>query len=257
VLRWYLTSLKNQQYGGRNEKDGVKKPINAFLGEVFLPSWDAEGSGKTQLVSEQVSHHPPVTACCLWNEGAGIRAEGYTCQEIRFHGSVSIKQIGHAILRIERFDEDYLIPLPDVKVRGILTGTPYPELGGTCHIVSSSGFVCEIDFSGKGLLSGKKNSVDATIYRQEDKKRPLYTVSGQWNGKMTFVDAGNGAEIETIDANALKSAPMNLRNINEQDPVSGVRICEEMIAGTASNLQALISNLLNLVGITRGLGRRN
>ena len=34
VVRWYLTCLKNQQYGGRNEKDGVK-PLNAFFGEVF------------------------------------------------------------------------------------------------------------------------------------------------------------------------------------------------------------------------------
>jgi hypothetical protein len=234
----------------------VKKPLNAFLGEVFLASWDGK-AGKTQLVSEQVSHHPPVTACYLWNDEAGVRAEGYTCQEISFHGSVNIKQIGHAILHIDRFDEDYLIPLPDVKVKSILTGTPYPELHGTCHIVSSNGFISEIDFSGKGLLSGKKNSVDATIYREGDKKHPIYTVSGQWNGNMTFVAVGSGTEIETIDVNTLKSAPMNVRNIDEQDPVSKIRRGDVIPTWPALIALAPITDFPDAVGITKGMGRRH
>jgi hypothetical protein len=216
VLRWYLTSLKNQQYGGRNEEDGIKKPLNAFLGEVFLASWDAEG-GKTQLVSEQVSHHPPVTACYLWNDQAGVRAEGYTCQEISFNGSVNIKQIGHAILHIDQYNEDYLIPLPNVKVKGILSGTPYPELHGTYHIVSSSGFISEINFSGKGFMSGKKNSVDGTLYKNGDKENPLYTVSGQWNEKLWFCEGDKGTELEIIDVSTLKSAPMNVDSLECQD----------------------------------------
>jgi hypothetical protein len=216
VLRWYLTSLRNQQYGGRDETEGVKKPLNAFLGELFLASWDSE-EGKTRLVSEQVSHHPPVTACCLWNEESGIRAEGYTRQEISFSGSVNVKQIGHAILHIDAYDEDYLIPLPNVKVKGILSGTLYPELHGQYHIVSSSGFVAEIDFSGKGFLSGKKNSVDAILYREEDKSNPLFTVSGQWNDQITIQEGERGAEIETIDVRSLASTPMHVDSKEEQD----------------------------------------
>jgi hypothetical protein len=215
VLRWYLTSLKNQQYGGRDEKEGVKKPLNAFLGEIFLASWESDGT--TRLVSEQVSHHPPVTACCLWNDEKGIRAEGYTRQEISFSGSVNVKQIGHAILHLDAYDEDYLIPLPNVKVKGILSGTLYPELYGQYHIVSSSGFVAEIDFSGKGFLSGKKNGVDAILYRKEDKNNPLFTVSGQWNDQITIQEGEGGAEIETIDVRSLASTPMHVDSKEEQD----------------------------------------
>ena len=57
VLKWFLAALKQQQYAGRDEKDGVKKPLNAFLGELFLASRDGgeEGvEGMTRLVSEQV-----------------------------------------------------------------------------------------------------------------------------------------------------------------------------------------------------------
>jgi hypothetical protein len=121
VLTWFLASLKAQQYAGRDPSEGTKKPLNAFLGEIFTGSCGPENE-ETRLVAEQVSHHPPVTACYLWNETHGIRAEGYTRQEITFNGSVNIQQIGHAVLHIDAFDEDYLIPLPNIKVKGILTG---------------------------------------------------------------------------------------------------------------------------------------
>lgn len=49
----------------------MKKPLNAFLGEVFEAEWDG-ADGVTKLVSEQVGHHPPITACRLWNETAGV-----------------------------------------------------------------------------------------------------------------------------------------------------------------------------------------
>ena len=123
VLKWFLASLKGQQYAGRNPSDGVKKPLNAFLGEIFVGSCGTPDN-ETNLVSEQVSHHPPVTACYLWNDKAGVRAEGFTRQEITFSGSVNIQQIGHAVLHVDKYEEDYLIPLPNVKVKGILTGGP-------------------------------------------------------------------------------------------------------------------------------------
>lgn len=168
-------------------------------------------------MSEQVSHHPPVTACYLWNDEKGVRAEGYTRQEISFNGSVNVKQIGHAILHLDAFDEDYLIPLPNVKIKGILSGTPYPELYGQYHIVATSGFVAEIDFSGKGFLSGTKHSVDATLYRRDDKKGTLFTVSGQWNNKMQVQEGDRGREIETIAINSLETTPMSIAPLNEQD----------------------------------------
>jgi hypothetical protein len=53
VLRWFISALRNQQYAGRSADTGVKKPLNAFLGEVFLARWEDE-AGTTRLVSEQV-----------------------------------------------------------------------------------------------------------------------------------------------------------------------------------------------------------
>ncbi|KAL1585813.1 hypothetical protein WHR41_05125 [Cladosporium halotolerans] len=209
VLKWFLASLRGQQYAGRSPSDGVKKPLNAFLGEVFVGELGDPGE-ETRLVSEQVSHHPPVTACYLWNAKHGVRAEGFTRQEITFSGSVNVRQTGHAVLRLDEWEEDYLVPLPDVKVKGILTGGPYPELSGTYRIVSSSGCVAEVDFTGKGVLGlgGQKNHVQAAVYgasnEGEAKKKPLYSAEGNWTESFTFTDS-EGKTIETYD---VASAPV-------------------------------------------------
>lgn len=55
VLRWFLSALRDQQYAGRSAEEGVKKPLNAFLGELFIARWEDE-SGITRLVSEQVRY---------------------------------------------------------------------------------------------------------------------------------------------------------------------------------------------------------
>jgi hypothetical protein len=55
VLRWFLSTLKRQQYGGRSPDQGLKKPLNAILGELFLAEWTQDSvPGVTKLVSEQV-----------------------------------------------------------------------------------------------------------------------------------------------------------------------------------------------------------
>lgn len=217
VLRWFLIALKGQQYAGRDPEQGIKKPLNAFLGELFLAEWN-DKAGKTKLVSEQVSHHPPVTACCLWNEEHGVKAEGYTCQEITasMSGSVSIKQIGHALLHIDKFDEDYLVPVPDVKVKGVLTGSPYPELTGTYYIQSSSGFHSRIDFTGRGLFHGKKNSFHATVYHKDQPKDVLYDIEGQWTDKFTI--QAKGKELETFDTSVSDQTQLEVLPTDQQDP---------------------------------------
>lgn len=232
VLRWFLASLKNQQYGGRAEDEGVKKPLNAFLGECFLAKWDDDDKGETMLVSEQVSHHPPVTACRLWNEKNGVYAEGFTRQIITLTlGNIAIKQIGHALLTLKNHDDEtYLIPLADVKVKGILSGLSgsYPELDGTYTIPCTSGYYSVIDFSGKSLLGGgRKNEFEAKVYASSDKgadaDRPIYTVTGHWNESITIYkgdETSKETEREHIVLKDVPTVPLKLfePKLEAQDP---------------------------------------
>jgi len=54
VLKWFLSTLK-EQHNNKDENGKKKrmKPLNPFLGELFLGKW-VDKSGTTQLIAEQV-----------------------------------------------------------------------------------------------------------------------------------------------------------------------------------------------------------
>lgn len=226
ILKSFIMGIKSQTYMGHSEETGVKKPLNAFLGELFIGQWDDEENGTTYLVSEQVSHHPPITACRVWNPKHGVVAEGYNRQKITFSmssASVNIGASGFALKTLEKYDEHYLLPLPDFRVKGVLSGTPYPETEGEWYIPGSNGYTSKISFSGgKSFLgSGTKHGFTAILYNEEDgEKKPLYTMDGAWNTTFTIKDEKADKIIETVDmAEAVKNhRKIQVPSVEEMDP---------------------------------------
>lgn len=230
VLKWFLSTLK-QQYSSRNEKLGSeKKPLNPFLGELFLGVWKDESGtiGDTKLISEQVSHHPPVTAYAIINEKHGVKLEGYNGQKASFSkGTISVKQVGHAKYHLKEFDEDYLITLPSLHIEGIVYGSPYVELNRSTTITSSSGYVATIDYSGKGWISGKKNSFTATLTK-EGSKDVLYSIDGQWTDKFSIKQGKNKTEIDSYNAKITMTTPLYIAPIEQQDPLESRRAWQKV-----------------------------
>ncbi|KAG7118064.1 Oxysterol-binding protein 4 like [Verticillium longisporum] len=266
VLKWFLSTLK-QQYAGRSEQYGnEKKPLNPFLGELFLGKWeDAAGTTEliseqvshhppataysinnlaTGLISEQVSHHPPATAYSINNLATGVHLEGYNAQKATFKSTINIKQIGHAVLTVpipgdaDKKTETYLITLPSLHIEGLLFGSPFIELDGSSFITSSSGFTAKIDYSGKGWLSGKKNTISAVLYPTGREKEVLYNISGVWtktfeihsgpaktNSSKTLVDSHDATKVEPT---GLVVAP-----VEQQHPLESRRAWAKVAAAVA------------------------
>ena len=222
VLKWFLTTLK-QQYSSRADKFGSeKKPLNPFLGELFLGRWH-DDAGETQLASEQVSHHPPVTAYCIWNSQHAVRLQGYNAQKTSFSKRIDVKQVGHALLRLEKYGEEYLITLPSLHIEGLWSGSPFIELNGHTFIQSTSGYTAKIDYSGRGWLSGKKNSFIATLYPTGKEKETLYTVEGQWTGEFSIKDSKTKHEIDSYSAKKIKTTPLTVPSLEQQDELESRR----------------------------------
>ncbi|EEP82545.1 Kes1p protein [Uncinocarpus reesii 1704] len=225
VLKWFLSTL-HQQYATRSEKLGSeKKPLNPFLGELFLGKWDHEDAGETELFSEQVSHHPPVTAYSIENGKHGVELQGYNAQKASFSSTINVKQIGHAIYSLptpntsaaER--ETYLITLPSLHIESLIYGTPFVELDRSSQIVSSTGYIAKIDYSGKGWLSGKKNTFSAILYHEsEGETNPIYTANGQWSKEFVLKEArGKKLEIEKYNVKTMTTTPLSLAKLEDQD----------------------------------------
>ncbi|KAK5996631.1 Oxysterol-binding protein-related protein 4 [Cladobotryum mycophilum] len=233
VLKWFLSTLKHQ-YASRSEQFGnEKKPLNPFLGELFLGTLNDE-AGKTTLVSEQVSHHPPATAYCIRNEKTGVQLEGYNAQKATFKSTIIVKQIGHAVLTIpvgsgdKKELERYLITLPSLHIEGLIFGAPFVELDGSSFITSSSGFTARVDYSGKGWLSGKKNTVVATLYPTGNDKEVLYNVTGQWTKEFEIYEGPakkncKSTLVSKYDATASSQTELEIVSIEKQYPLESRR----------------------------------
>ena len=243
ILKSFLAGMKSQCYMGHTEAEGVKKPLNAFLGELFLGHWNSEELGDTYLCSEQISHHPPITACRVWNPKCGVIAEGYNRQKVTFswsHMAVSISSTGFALKTIEKYNEHYLLPLPDFKVKGVLSGAPYPDVSGEYYIPSDNGYMSKIDFVGSGGFfgGGKKHEFSAVLYKEDNgPKKPLYSISGCWHTQFTIRDEQTGKDIETIDVKSeIKNLPpLQVPTLEEMDPWESRRAWHDTREAIAAN----------------------
>ncbi|EPY53133.1 oxysterol binding protein [Schizosaccharomyces cryophilus OY26] len=192
VTKWFASTLKNQ-YATRNERYGSeKKPLNPILGEQFFGRWSTNLDQDTVLTAEQVSHHPPITAYHIYNAAAGVRLEGYNGHKSGFSGhNIHVKQIGHARLTLEPHNEVYYITFPLVTLEGLWYGSPYIELSKKSYIISTSGYMTTIEYSGKGYFTGKKNTFKGSVHQADSKAEPLYRIEGSWTGMLKIANGEN------------------------------------------------------------------
>jgi hypothetical protein len=121
------------------------------------------------------------------------------------------------VLHIDAFDEDYLITLPSLHIEGLITGSPYVELNSSTYIQSSSGYTTRIDYSGKGWVSGKKNTFSAVLYPEGKEKETIYKAEGQWTDSFTIKDAKTKSVVDTFDHKSTKTTALSVAPIEEQD----------------------------------------
>ena len=138
---------------------------------LFYGYWPATATRpRTNLVVEQVSHHPPITAYYITVPEKGLTLTGHSAQKTSFSGmcsifahfttvclielvlagSIIVKQIGHAVLNVKLPSgqtEQFLITLPRLRIDGLWYGSPYIELTDTSYIQSSSGWLSTVSLS--------------------------------------------------------------------------------------------------------------
>lgn len=97
------------------------------------------------------------------------------------------------------------------------------ELNKTSFIQSSTGYTAKVDYSGKGWISGKRNSFTAALYHEGREKDPLYTVEGQWSESFTIKDAHTKKVVDTYTARNVQTTPLIIAPIEQQDALESRR----------------------------------
>ncbi|QPG73894.1 hypothetical protein FOA43_001209 [Brettanomyces nanus] len=254
VIKWFLATL-NTQYASRiRGNHSEKKPLNPFLGEVFVAKFkdqsDDKSLGDTEVILEQVSHHPPVTGYAMLNRKHNTLLEGYNgIRAFMSTTALNVRQYGHAVLEYKDLDEQYLITLPPLHLEGLLTGSPRVELEQKSYIQASTGYYAVLEYSGKGYFSGRSNTFKCRIYKNYEqslnKANALYTVSGQWSNTSTIgrgPETPSSAGLMFLDMNKVKSEKLVVKPISKQHHLESRRAWQKVAEAITKGDYKVISD---------------
>lgn len=186
----------------------MKKPYNPVLGEFFRCKWKINVGGSeadAYFVSEQVSHHPPISAFYYTCPTAKVYVSGEMRPGSKFLGNsaASLMAGGSTIYLGGYPDEEYTVSFPNVYVRGILFGTMLMELGDSAAVkCEASDLVCEIDFTTKGFFSGTYNGLKAKVKRISSGE-VLATLGGKWTETITINKKGSSSSETFLNVQAV------------------------------------------------------
>lgn len=95
----------------------LNKPFNPILGETFEmvgPDWT--------YFAEQVSHHPPVSACIGESKHYRYHMDTNTKMSVSFKGRLDAIPIGYQHITLKSHDEHYIMSRPNTTVNNLLFG---------------------------------------------------------------------------------------------------------------------------------------
>ncbi|KAL4815982.1 hypothetical protein BDW67DRAFT_162746 [Aspergillus spinulosporus] len=254
VLRFWFT--KDLKY----IKGKPCKPYNSTLGEFFRCSWEVDstlpelpvssktrpvngasttkgGNGKPARVcflTEQTSHHPPVSAFYIDCPDTGVSARGFDQISAKFTGT-SIRvapgqhNLGIFINISKRGDEEYQLTHPAAHLGGLLRGALSISVADTCYIVCPKTRIKVIlQYLEEGWISRAQNKVEGIIFRYDPEKDTitrikdvqegdvLAKVSGSWHGELYYTLAGTSEPRLLIDLGPLFPVAKTLPPVDTQ-----------------------------------------
>lgn len=161
------------------------KPFNPLLGETYeLVRDDLD----FRLISEQVSHHPPISAFHAEGLQKDFVFHGSIYPKLKFWGkSVEAEPKGIITLELKKHNEAYTWTNPTCCVHNIIVGQLWIEQYGNVEVINHrTGEKCCLNFKPCGLFGKELHKVEGYILDKSKKK--VCVLYGKWTECMYIVD---------------------------------------------------------------------
>ena len=159
---------------------------------------------KVSYLTEQTSHHPPVSAFFVDCPEKGLTARGFDQLSAKFTGtSIKVTPGEHNLgifITIKKYDEEYQLTHPAAHLGGLLRGSLSVTVGDQCYITCTKTKLKTIlHYVEEGWLGKTQNRVQGVIFRYDPEndnitrirdvpeKDVLARVTGNWRDKLYFI----------------------------------------------------------------------
>ncbi|XP_072532583.1 oxysterol-binding protein-related protein 3a [Salminus brasiliensis] len=175
----YVAAFAVSAYACSFTRAGMK-PFNPVLGETYECDRPDKGF---RFISEQVSHHPPVSAC-------HCESKNFTLwQDVRWKNkfwgkSMEIVPMGTTHIVLPRFGDHYELNRVTSCIHNILSGQRWIEHYGEMAIKNTAAAenaagLCKVTFFKASCKGPKANKVEAVVTDADG--RVVHSLFGKWN----------------------------------------------------------------------------
>ncbi|KAH8661478.1 oxysterol-binding protein-like protein [Tricladium varicosporioides] len=197
---------------------------------------------KVSYLTEQTSHHPPVSAFYVDCPEKGLTARGFDQISAKFTGT-SIKvtpgehNLGIFITLAKRDNEQYQLTHPAAHLGGLFKGSLSVTVGDQCYVTCEKTKLKTIlHYKEEGWLGRTQNKVEGLVFRYDPEndnktmirdvpdKDILVKIQGNWKEKVYFSLAPKfDTQMVIIDLSPLSVAPKILPPPETQLPNESIR----------------------------------
>ncbi|KAJ2846970.1 hypothetical protein J3B02_004276, partial [Coemansia erecta] len=272
MLAWWFSKLLKH-------KGKVLKPFNSVLGEQFFCQWQVGGSSNAEredaassnstnetlregtaasesgcdsqtatveYITEQISHHPPVSAFVYRCKERGIEAAGYDHISAKFTGLSATVSTGSFCKGIfvtlkNRDNEMYVGIHPMANIVGWLRGSLKVQFVESSYILcEKTGLATIIEFKEERWFGKNKENVSGKVFRYDSSKYGnqiaqwklkdipkscaiVATFGGNWDKRVAVKRTGS-QERTLIDMTDLEVAGKIVKPLEEQDEMESRKI---------------------------------
>ncbi|KAJ5692089.1 Oxysterol-binding protein-like protein 1 [Penicillium macrosclerotiorum] len=252
VLRFWFT--KDLKY----IKGKPCKPYNSTLGEFFRCSWEVQDlvpeevnlpgvptvsngttvKGDDEIVqvcylTEQTSHHPPVSAFYIDCPERGVSARGFDQISAKFTGtSIRVSPGQHNLgifVNIEKRNEEYQLTHPHAHLGGLLRGALAITVSDACYMTCPKTRIKAIlQYMEEGWIGRSQHRLEGVVFRYDPdddnitkvkdvaESDVLARISGSWHGKIYYTPIGSKEPRLLIDITPLFPVDKILPPVDKQ-----------------------------------------
>jgi len=199
VLKWYLSITRTETL--------EKKPFNPIISETHICCANHTPDDQSEYISEQVSHHPPISAFILRNKSHQITIQGSASFAVKlFTNSAKVTTSGPVGIRTERDGYDVTGFVPNISINNtVMPGRKYIYWNGEIKIsCPESGYVASLTFEERPY---RVNGIQGCVYHKADPNKNIYIIDGICGQTSQYWTPENPLEKKTlIDHSQLKEA---------------------------------------------------
>jgi len=194
----------------------ILKPFNPILGETYEYY---DNDMKFRYFSEQVSHHPPISAYICESEDYVVFGDSRCKSKFKIlKGAMELIFTNRTHIIFKTTNDHFSYSKPVMYLKGLVMGKPRYDFAESIRIINhNTEDYLVLEFFEEGKKNCPNGYVEGKIFNKNNEAK--YYIRGSWMSALYLIEIKNNdeKELKNLDYNYLVKNAIKITNIFEQN----------------------------------------